>query len=218
MILVIDNYDSFTYNLVQLLAGLGAHVDVRRSDAVDAAGVVALDPAGIVVSPGPCGPADARNSPAIIRELAGHCPVLGVCLGHQVIAHVFGARVEPAPAPAHGKTTLVSHDSQGVFTNVPNPFEAGLYHSLAVVQESLPADLVVTAQSDTGVIMGLRHKEMPLEGVQFHPESILTEHGHMILSNFLRWCTHPTAGWRAASGRRRDQPATFPESTNPEAR
>lgn len=202
MILVIDNYDSFTYNLVQMLAGIGADVEVWRSDAVDVAGVTALDPAGVVISPGPCGPAEARNSPAIVRGMAGRCPVLGVCLGHQVVAHVFGARVERAPAPAHGRTTRVSHDSRGIFTNIPDPFEAGLYHSLAVAEETLPPELEVTARSQDGVVMGLRHKRFPIEGVQFHPESILTEHGEMILSNFLRWCTHPTAGWRAESGGR----------------
>jgi anthranilate synthase/aminodeoxychorismate synthase-like glutamine amidotransferase len=196
MILMIDNYDSFTYNIVQMLGALGAEVEVYRNDAIDADGVRAREPAGVVVSPGPCGPHDARNSIDVVRTMAPVCPVLGVCLGHQVIAAAFGARVERAPGPMHGKTSQVEHDSKGVFTNVINPFEAGRYHSLAVVEETLPSELTVTARSDDGVVMGLRHSEYPLEGVQFHPESILTPDGEMILSNFLRLATHPTAGWR----------------------
>jgi anthranilate synthase/aminodeoxychorismate synthase-like glutamine amidotransferase len=136
----------------------------------------------------------------VVKKMAPLCPVLGVCLGHQVIAAAFGARVERAPGPMHGKTSNVEHDSQGVFTNVINPFEAGRYHSLAVVEETLPPELVVTARSDDGVVMGLRHTEYPLEGVQFHPESILTPEGEMVLGNFLRLATHPTAGWRAGRG------------------
>jgi len=133
----------------------------------------------------------------IVRQVGPVCPLLGVCLGHQVIGAVYGARVERAPTPMHGKTSLIEHDSRGVFTNVPTPFEAGRYHSLAVVESTLPAELEVSARSEDGVVMGLRHLEHPVEGVQFHPESILTAEGEMILSNFLRVATHPTAGWRA---------------------
>ncbi len=198
MILMIDNYDSFTYNVVQMLGALGAEVEVHRSDEITADEVFARKPAGVVISPGPCGPLEARNSMDIVKKLAPVCAVLGVCLGHQVIAAAFGACVERAPGPMHGKTSQVEHDSQGVFTNVINPFEAGRYHSLAVVESTLPAELTVTARTDDGVVMGLRHQEYPLEGVQFHPESILTPDGEMILANFLRLATHPTAGWRSS--------------------
>jgi anthranilate synthase/aminodeoxychorismate synthase-like glutamine amidotransferase len=204
MILVIDNYDSFTYNLVDLLAVLGADVVVRRNDVVDADAAMALGPAGVVVSPGPCGPAQAGNAPAIVRRAADReIPVLGVCLGHQIIGHVFGATVARAPRPMHGKTTHVEHDSRGIFTNVPTPFDAGLYHSLAVMEETLPPELSVTARSAEGVVMGIRHRSLPVEGVQFHPESILTPDGETILANFLRLATHPTAGWRAVAARGR---------------
>ncbi|NIR44625.1 MAG: aminodeoxychorismate/anthranilate synthase component II [Gemmatimonadetes bacterium] len=198
MILVIDNYDSFTYNLVQMLGALGAQVEVYRNDAIDADGVAAREPAGVVISPGPCRPEDAPGAMEIVQRMAPVCPTLGVCLGHQAIATVFGARVERAPAPMHGKTSRVEHDSQGVFINVINPLEVGRYHSLAVIEETLPPELVVTARSDDGVVMGLRHREYPLEGVQFHPESILTPEGETMLGNFLRMATHPTAGWRSA--------------------
>jgi anthranilate synthase component 2 len=197
VILVIDNYDSFTYNLVQMLGALGAEVEVYRNDDIDAAGVLDRDPAGVVVSPGPCGPTDSANSMEIVRQVGTRCPLLGVCLGHQVIGAVYGARVERAPAPMHWKTSLVEHDARGVFVNVPSPFEAGRYHSLAVVESTLPPELTVSARSEDGVVMGLRHSEHPVEGVQFHPESILTGEGEMILANFLRMATHPTAGWRA---------------------
>lgn len=201
MILVIDNYDSFTYNLVQLLETLGADVMVHRNDAITAEGAAALAPAGIVISPGPSAPVAARNAPAIVRRMASSCPILGVCLGHQIIAEVFGATVDRAPEPVHGKTGRITHDALGVFTNVPSPFEAARYHSLAVVEHTLPAEVVVTARSHDGVIMGIRHRELPLEGVQFHPESILTSEGEMIVANFLRIATHPTAGWAAVRRR-----------------
>lgn len=189
MIVVIDNYDSFTYNLVQMLATLGAEVEVYRNDAITADEVAARRPAGVVISPGPCGPAEARNAPEIVRRMASRCPLLGVCLGHQIIADVFGARVGRAPKPVHGKADRISHDSRGVFTNVPTPFQAVRYHSLAVIESTLPPELQVTARSEDGVVMGLRHASLPLEGVQFHPESILTTEGPTIMSNFLRLAT-----------------------------
>ncbi len=197
MILIIDNYDSFTYNLVQMLGALGADLQVYRNDAITVEEVVAWEPAGVVVSPGPCGPNEATGAKEIVERMAPRCPVLGVCLGHQIIGAVYGARIERAPKPMHGKTSQIEHDAQGLFTNVTNPFEAGRYHSLHVVESTLPGELLVTARSDDGVVMGIRHAELPLEGVQFHPESILTPEGEMILSNFLRIATHPTAGWNA---------------------
>ena len=213
MIVVIDNYDSFTYNLVQMLGALGADLEVYRNDAITAGELLSKNPAGVVVSPGPCGPAEASGAMEIVRRLAPICPVLGVCLGHQIIGALYGARVERAPEPMHGKTSRIEHDSQGVFTNVPNPFEAGRYHSLAVVESTVPAELIVTARSEDGVVMGLRHAALPLEGVQFHPESILTPEGEMIVANFLRVATHPTAGWRALQQKRRaPSGAVAPES------
>ncbi len=197
MILVIDNYDSFTYNLVQMLGALGADVEVYRNDAISADEVAAGEPAGVVLSPGPCSPAESPGSMEIVKRMAPLCPVLGVCLGHQVIGALHGAKIERAPVPMHGKTSRIEHDARGLFTNVSNPFEAGRYHSLMVVESTLPPELIVTARSDDGVVMGLRHAELPLEGVQFHPESILTPDGEMILKNFLTLATHPTAGWRA---------------------
>ncbi len=204
MIVVIDNYDSFTYNLVQAFAALGAEVRVFRNDDIDAASVANLAPTGVVVSPGPCGPEESGNSPSIVAELgAREVPVLGVCLGHQVIGAVFGATIDRAPCPMHGKTVRVEHDSLGIFTNVPSPFEVGLYHSLAVVEDTVPSALVVSARSVEGVVMGLRHRTLPIEGIQFHPESILTPDGETLLRNFLRLATHPTAGWHAMKQRRR---------------
>ncbi len=199
MILVLDNYDSFTYNLVQMLGALGADVEVYRNDRITATEVIEKAPAGVVISPGPCGPQEATGAMEIVRQTAPVCPVLGVCLGHQIIGAVYGARIDRAPEPMHGKTSRIEHDSLGVFTNVTSPFEAGRYHSLCVVESTLPSELVVTARSEDGVIMGLRHTEHPLEGVQFHPESILTPEGETVLANFLRIATHPTAGWRALS-------------------
>ena len=188
MILVIDNYDSFTFNLVQALGALGADVVVRRNDAIDAAGVRALAPAGVVVSPGPSHPDRAGNAPAIVRALVEQDsppPLLGVCLGHQVIARVFGARVERAPAPVHGKTASIRHDGAGVFAGIRSPALVARYHSLAVVEATLPAVLRPSARSDDGVVMALRHERLPIEGVQFHPESILTPEGDTMLANFL---------------------------------
>ncbi|HZQ87697.1 MAG TPA: aminodeoxychorismate/anthranilate synthase component II [Acidimicrobiales bacterium] len=185
VVLVIDNYDSFTYNLVQVLGGLGASPVVHRHDAVDVQAVIALAPDGILISPGPGRPADAGISKAVIGELGRRIPVLGVCLGHQCIGEVFGGRVVRADRVMHGKTSSVHHDGKGVFTGLPDPFEATRYHSLVVERSSLPDALEITATTDDGTIMGLRHRELAVEGVQFHPESILTAAGHRLLANFL---------------------------------
>jgi anthranilate synthase/aminodeoxychorismate synthase-like glutamine amidotransferase len=184
-VLVIDNYDSFTYNLVQYLGELGVEPVVHRHGALTVDQIVALDPAGVVISPGPGTPDDAGLSMDVIRTFAGERPVLGVCLGHQCIAQVFGARIVRAPQVMHGKTSVIRHDGRGVFTNLPDPLEATRYHSLVVDRASVPAELEITAETDDGTIMGLRHREHPVEGVQFHPESILTVSGHDLLRNFL---------------------------------
>ncbi len=191
MILVLDNYDSFTFNLVQILGCLGAEVDVVRNDALDPARLEAIGPAGLIISPGPSHPDRAGNAAAVVRRALGLdggsvlCPVLGVCLGHQLLGRVFGAAVTPAPEPVHGRPASISHDGRGVFVDVPVPFDAGCYYSLAVVESSLPPELEVSARDDAGVVMGLRHEALPAEGVQFHPESIMTAAGEQILSNFL---------------------------------
>ena len=185
MILVIDNYDSFTYNLVQYLGELGADVRVVRNDAVTADEVEAMGAERIVVSPGPCTPREAGISCAVIERLGGRVPLLGVCLGHQCIGHVYGGRVVRAGRLMHGKTSLIRHRGQGVLAGMPEPFEAIRYHSLLVERESLPADLEITAATDEGEIMGLQHRRQPVYGVQFHPESILTQNGKQILRNFL---------------------------------
>jgi anthranilate synthase/aminodeoxychorismate synthase-like glutamine amidotransferase len=184
-ILVVDNYDSFVYNLVQYLGELGADPVVHRHDDLTIDEIVALDPDGVLISPGPGRPEDAGLSNEVIRRFAGLRPVLGVCLGHQCIGQVYGGEVVRAPAIMHGKTSLVHHDGGGVFADLPDPFEATRYHSLVVAPESVPAELEVTAWTDDGVVMGLRHREHDVEGVQFHPESILTASGHDLLRNFL---------------------------------
>ena len=185
-VLVVDNYDSFTYNLVQYLGELGADPIVRRNDEIDLAGVEALAPDAILISPGPGTPDDAGISMDVIRTWAGRRPVLGVCLGHQAIGQVFGGTVVRAPQVMHGKTSLVHHDGTGVFDGLPSPIEATRYHSLVVDPTSLPDCLVVTARTEPdGVIMGLRHRDLDVEGVQFHPESILTGVGHQLLQRFL---------------------------------
>lgn len=186
MILMIDNYDSFTYNLVQYLGELGEDVEVYRNDAITVAAVAARNPEAIVVSPGPCTPREAGVSVEVIRELGPGIPLLGVCLGHQCIGEAFGGTVRRAPEIMHGKTSLIHHEGKGVFAGLPAPFPAIRYHSLIVEQETLPAELEVTARTDTGLIMGLRHTSHPIEGVQFHPESIKTEAGKDLLANFLR--------------------------------
>lgn len=185
MIAVIDNYDSFTYNLVQYLGELGAVVRVFRNDAITVSELDALDPSHIVVSPGPGEPSDAGISREVIREMGTRRPVLGVCLGHQCIGDVFGGRVVRAPRLVHGKTSPVYHYGNGLYCGLPSPFDATRYHSL-IVAEPLPDDLEVTAFTTAGEVMGLRHKTHPIHGVQFHPESILTTGGKQILSNFLR--------------------------------
>jgi anthranilate synthase/aminodeoxychorismate synthase-like glutamine amidotransferase len=184
-VLVVDNYDSFVYNLVQYLGELGAVPLVYRHDALSLAEVRELAPDAVLVSPGPGRPEDAGVSNELIRELGAELPVLGVCLGHQCIGQVFGGRVVRAPQVMHGKTSWISHDGQGVFAGLPEPFEATRYHSLVVDRASVPDCLEITAETDDGVIMGLRHRELPVEGVQFHPESILTTGGHKLLENFL---------------------------------
>ena len=186
MVLMIDNYDSFTYNLVQYLAELGAEVRVVLNDEMSVAAVQALAPRAIVISPGPSAPERAGISLELIRRLAGRVPILGVCLGHQAIGQAFGGKVVRAKRVMHGKVSTVRHDGAGVFRGLPAEFSVTRYHSLAVERASLPACLKITAESDDGEIMGLRHRELAVEGVQFHPESILTEHGHAMLANFLK--------------------------------
>ena len=186
MLLMIDNYDSFTYNLVQYFGELGEEVRVVRNDAIDLAGISALGPACIVISPGPCTPNEAGISVPLVRAFAGKLPILGVCLGHQAIGHAFGGRIVHAGRVMHGKTSAIRHASKGVFAGLPSPFLATRYHSLAIERASLPDCLEITAESEDGEIMGVRHRQFALEGVQFHPESILTEHGHALLKNFLR--------------------------------
>ncbi|MDQ6950795.1 MAG: aminodeoxychorismate/anthranilate synthase component II [Mariprofundales bacterium] len=183
-ILVIDNYDSFTYNLVQYLGELGQEPLVYRNDKIDLAGIEALTPARILISPGPCTPDEAGISMAVIHHFSGKLPILGVCLGHQSIAQVFGGQVVRAPRLMHGKTSPIVHDGSGVFASLPSPFTATRYHSL-IVAEPLPEILLRTAWTAEGELMGLRHRHHPTFGLQFHPESILTEHGHQMLKNFL---------------------------------
>jgi anthranilate synthase component 2 len=185
MLLMIDNYDSFTYNLVQYLGELGEEVRVCRNDEITLDEVEAMHPARIVISPGPCTPNEAGISVPLIKRFAGTLPILGVCLGHQSIGQAFGGRVVHARRLMHGKTSAIEHDAVGVFCGLPRPFQATRYHSLAIERASLPDCLEVTAWADDGEIMGMRHKTLPVEGVQFHPESILTEHGHRLLKNFL---------------------------------
>jgi anthranilate synthase/aminodeoxychorismate synthase-like glutamine amidotransferase len=185
MLLMIDNYDSFTYNLVQYLGELGAEVKVVRNDEVTVAGVAEMRPDAIVISPGPCSPNEAGISLGVIERLGGAVPILGVCLGHQAIGQAYGGKVVHAKVLMHGKTSAIHHSGRGVFAGLPSPFTATRYHSLAVERESLPACLEVTAWTEDGEIMGLAHREFRVEGVQFHPESILTEHGHPMLATFL---------------------------------
>jgi len=186
VIFLIDNYDSFTFNLFQHLSELGADVLVRRNDRFSLEEVEELDPEAIVISPGPGRPADAGLTPEVIERCSGRFPILGVCLGHQAIGEGFGGRIERAPSLFHGKVSEIHHDGQGIFAGLPNPFTATRYHSLVVAPDSVPTSLAVTATTTDGVIMGLRHRDLPIEGVQFHPESALTPDGKALLGNFLR--------------------------------
>jgi len=199
MILLIDNYDSFTFNLVHFLGDLGAVCDVRRNDTLTAQQAIALQPDAIVLSPGPCTPNEAGICLDLIAAAAhARIPLLGVCLGHQAIGQAFGGVVIRAPAPMHGKTSAVSHENTDLFEGLPNPFQATRYHSLSGERATLPSSLHVTAQTEDGLIMGLAHRERPVWGVQFHPESIATNHGHDILRNFLALARAPLPAARAA--------------------
>jgi anthranilate synthase component 2 len=185
MLLMIDNYDSFTYNLVQYLGELGADVMVARNDAITLDEIAALAPSRIVISPGPCTPNEAGISVPLIRRFAGEIPILGVCLGHQAIGQAFGGRIVRSARVMHGKLSSITHDAEGLFVGLPSPFRATRYHSLAIDQASFPSALRATARAEDGEIMGVRHRELAVEGVQFHPEAVLTEHGKRLLDNFL---------------------------------
>ncbi len=185
MILMIDNYDSFTYNLVQYLGELGAELRVVRNDRITLDEIAALQPEKIVISPGPCTPKEAGVSVPLIKKFAGKIPILGVCLGHQSIGEAFGGNIIRAKKLMHGKTSMIAHDGHGVFAGLPNPFEATRYHSLAIERKTCPTCLTITAESEDGEIMGVRHTSLPIEGVQFHPESILTTAGKDLLRNFV---------------------------------
>ncbi|MEI6550100.1 MAG: aminodeoxychorismate/anthranilate synthase component II [Betaproteobacteria bacterium] len=184
-LLMVDNYDSFTYNIVQYFGELGADIEVFRNDEIDLEGIAARKPDRLVISPGPCSPAEAGISVAAIQHFAGKLPILGVCLGHQSIGAAFGGKIVRAQELMHGKTSVIQTTQQGVFRNLPSQFTVNRYHSLAIERTSCPADLEVTAWTEDGEIMGVRHRSLAIEGVQFHPESILTEHGHAMLKNFL---------------------------------
>jgi len=200
---LIDNYDSFTFNLVHYLGDLGAQVRVHRNDKVTATDVMAADPDAIVVSPGPCTPKEAGICLDLIAKASGTIPILGVCLGHQAIGDAFGGKVVRAPAPVHGKLSTIRHGGAGIFRGINAPFQATRYHSLVVERASLPDDLTVTADTEDGLIMGLSHRRLPVHGVQFHPESIASDHGHLMLKNFL----DITAYWNESTGRRSAVPA-----------
>ena len=198
MIVLIDNYDSFTFNLVHFFGDLGAEVRVHRNDKISASEVLAADPDAIVLSPGPCTPREAGICLDLIAEASGKVPLLGVCLGHQAIGDAFGGKVVRAPAPVHGKLSEIRHAGTGIFRGINAAFQATRYHSLVVERGSLPEDLTITADTGDGLIMGLAHRHLPVHGVQFHPESIASEHGHLMLKNFL----DIAASWNLSSGRR----------------
>ncbi|MGC1465534.1 MAG: aminodeoxychorismate/anthranilate synthase component II [Pseudolabrys sp.] len=198
MIVLIDNYDSFTFNLFHYLGGLGADVVVHRNDKISSADVIAAEPDAIVLSPGPCTPTEAGICLDLIEKASATIPVLGVCLGHQAIGQAFGGKVVRAPAPMHGKLSEIRHGDTGVFRGINGPFKATRYHSLVVDRASMPRDLAVTAETEDKLVMGLSHASLPLHGVQFHPESIVSEHGHLILKNFL----DIAAAWNAQEGRK----------------
>ena len=197
MIVLIDNYDSFTFNLVHYLGGLGADVVVHRNDKISPAEVMALEPDGIVLSPGPCTPNEAGICLDLIAKASSSVPILGVCLGHQAIGQAFGGNVVRAPTPVHGKLSDISHSNSGVFHGINGPFKATRYHSLIVDRATMPAALIPNAQTDDGLVMGLMHESLPVHGVQFHPESIASEHGHLMLKNFLELA----AQWNLRRGR-----------------
>ena len=198
MIVLIDNYDSFTFNLFHYLGGLGARVVVHRNDKIASEAVIAADPDAIVLSPGPCTPNDAGICLDLIARASSRIPIFGVCLGHQAIGQAFGGEVVRAPVPVHGKLSQIRHQGAGVFVGINGPFQATRYHSLVVERKSLPPDLAVVAETEDRLIMGLAHARLPVHGVQFHPESIASEHGHLVLKNFL----DIAAAWNAATGRR----------------
>jgi anthranilate synthase component 2 len=198
MIVLIDNYDSFTFNLVHFFGDLGAEVRVHRNDKISASAVIAADPDAIVLSPGPCTPKEAGICLDLIAAASGKIPVLGVCLGHQAIGDAFGGKVVRAPVPVHGKLSEIRHAGAGIFHGINAPFQATRYHSLVVERATLPDALTITADTDDGLIMGLAHRHLPVHGVQFHPESIASEHGHLMLKNFL----DIAASWNESNGRR----------------
>ena len=206
MIILIDNYDSFTFNLVHYLGDLGAAVHVHRNDKVTTSAVMAADPDAIILSPGPCTPKEAGICIDLIGAASASIPILGVCLGHQAIGDAFGGRVVRAPRPVHGKLSTIRHAGAGIFRGINAPFQATRYHSLVVQRASLPDDLTVTADTDDRLIMGLSHRRLPVHGVQFHPESIASEHGHLMLKNFL----DIAASWNESTGRRSAAP-TIPQ-------
>jgi anthranilate synthase component 2 len=206
MIVLIDNYDSFTFNLVHYLGGLGADVVVHRNDKIAAAEVIAAEPEAIVLSPGPCTPNEAGICLDLIDKASAAIPILGVCLGHQAIGQVFGGEVVRAPVPVHGKLSEIRHQGEGVFRGINAPFQATRYHSLVVDRETIPDDLKVTAETSDRLVMGLAHRSLPVHGVQFHPESIASQHGHLMLKNFL----DIAAAWNAAHGRCRDRATREP--------
>lgn len=195
MFLMIDNYDSFVYNLVHYFEELGEHIKVYRNDAITIDLIKVLKPTGIIISPGPKDPTDTGIAEDIIREFAHEIPILGVCLGHQAIAHVHGSNIIKGQRPMHGKISPVTHTNQGLFKNIPTPFNVTRYHSLVVDPSSLSQEFIVTATTEDGVIMGIKHKTLLLEGVQFHPEAVLTEYGHELLSNFVELCKHNQGGF-----------------------
>jgi para-aminobenzoate synthetase component II len=192
-VLVIDNYDSFVFNLVQYIGQLGVECDVRRNDEIEVADVGRLRPAGVLLSPGPGTPQRAGICMKVIEEYAGTLPIFGVCLGHQAIGAVYGGTVDRAPELLHGKTSLVHHGGAGVLRGLPDPFTATRYHSLAVAEDTLPPEIEVTGRTESGIVMAMRHRTLQVEGVQFHPESVLTQGGHLMLANWLADCGHPAA-------------------------
>jgi anthranilate synthase component II len=206
MLVLIDNYDSFAFNLVHYLGELGAEVEVHRNDKVTSAAIIDADPDAIVLSPGPCTPKEAGICLELIARASDKIPILGVCLGHQAIGDAFGGKVVRAPVPVHGKLSEIRHQGEGIFRGINAPFQATRYHSLVVDRGSLPPELSVTADTEDGLVMGLAHERLPVHGVQFHPESIASEHGHLMLKNFLDLA----ATWNASSGRRKPTAKTSP--------